>query len=148
MSTTLETEFNDLTGTMDVSLVEETPFPRQTNIIYTSETWHAELTWDVSGGLVTSPIDAEWRFALYLEGIGPSPDMQIPLPPPPDKFQTTAFIQGQTHYDEKITVNPHEVPQGSYKPTVVLYLYNPNNNKPFGVGGFIELGMLLLHDPK
>lgn len=137
----IESEFEGgLDGTVEAVFIEDTPRVRETNIIFTDEQWHAHVTWDVHGPLVNAPLDpSEWRLQMYLESIGPGPELSLPA-----DFVKIPFVRYQTHYEADINVAPSTVLQGGYKPTIVLYFYN--GGTPWGIGGFVEPGMLLFHD--
>lgn len=136
------------TGFFDVitvgPTVHESGGAPPTTIMRTDQAWHAHVEWDTSG-LLTGWIAGKWDLHLYLESVGPGPEIEltdpneheIPLKPGPSPI----------HYHYHPDVKAGVVPPGAYQ-LVLTLTYKDAAGNPGQMAGWWQGPIIQFFTPK
>lgn len=119
------------------------------NILRADQPWSLHVHWHTTGTLVPI-LQGFWHLDMYLERMGPGPDLKLPLGPGIDIPLTPG--PGTQFYNPFINIPAGTVTAGPGNPSVykvvVTVTYRYSENGPFGLmSGFIEGPIISFYNP-
>jgi hypothetical protein len=124
---------------------------RPTNIIRTDQRWGVTLRWVTIGSLVRM-VCGRWCLHIYLESIGPGPELRLPAPPRHIPLNPCGAHGSppRVHYDIDLDVPAGTVTAAHcstpYK-CVTTVTYEDSCGTPGPVTGFVEGPILQFFNP-
>jgi hypothetical protein len=124
------------------------PGDDESNVIKISQNWGVRVKWDLDGSLIPF-ICGYWCINLFMESIGPGPELQLPEKEIELKLDPCEHPDGKYHYDIKVRAGT--VPVGCcatpYK-LVVAVTYKDMCHCPRAMAGFVEGPMVTFYKDK
>lgn len=128
------------------------PLPAPIGIIRTDQDWSVHVHFHTTGSLVPV-LQGVWHLDLYLERMGPGPDLRLPIGPPEGLDVPLTPGSSPQFYNPFINISAGTVPASpSGHPTayklVITVAYRYCRNGAFGLmAGFVEGPMIQFYTP-
>lgn len=114
-------------------------------VIRADEPWTINLEWEVKG-IMVPVVTGEWHVSVYLESIGPGPEISLPLA----TDHIIKVVPGQTTYKFNHLVQPGTVlvEPGHSRPYLLAatVVFHQPNTLPGPMAGFFERPMLQFYN--
>lgn len=134
-----------LSGKIEANLYE-VGGPAPTTVIRSNEDWYVDINWSLYG-VVVPMICGKWCVHLYMESIGPAPELKLTDANGPTYIPLNPCGDGK--YSHRL-----DVKKGTIKPEhcstpyklVVAVTYRNSCDKPGPIAGFVELPVVQFFD--
>jgi hypothetical protein len=134
-----------LSGTIEAEVYEKGGVA-PVYVIRTNQHWYVDIKWELRGAIVPM-ICGEWCIHLFLESIGPGPELKLHDYNGPYHLHLDPCGNGKYHYH--LDVDEHTVKAehcGIPYKLVVAITYLNACHKPGPIAGFVELPMVQFYD--
>jgi hypothetical protein len=134
-----------LSGQIEAELFEQGGVV-PTNVIRTNQDWYIDIHWELKGPVVPM-ICGKWCIHLYMESIGPAPELKLTDYNSPAYLPLDPCGDGKYYYrlDVKKGTVTAEHCSTPYK-LVVAITYHNVCGKPGPIAGFVELPIVQFFD--
>ena len=113
-----------------------------TNVIQTSQPWGVRVDWEIHGNLLWLNLNEAFELSLFIESIGPGPEMRFPPAPVQVLQLSVPVIAGARTYTRNINVPAFTLPAGEYKVVTLVQWAAIGNTPKYDVAGMVEQPIL------
>ncbi len=93
------------------------------NIVRLSDAWHVHVQWNIKGSIVPL-INGTWHVKVYVESIGPGPEMEVASMDVPVNAEPLAGLARSYNRRIVIPANLPNLIEGLYRVTTVITIEN------------------------